>query len=344
MGLIGELFIFLTAFLISLNIFWFSMPIMRKLKWVDLDWFKKGEIWVPTGGMISWLPLLLMGFIMFYFGIVGALVFIWLAMIAAIGGVGFIDDLGRKERQRVGFKPRFLVIAITCSLFAIFFGQPIAVLTETIDSWWLWMPMTALFVAGMVSFENTFGGINGWNGGSTAILAMGLVVITWNTPFLALSLAHLGMVLAFALMYMYPASIFPGDTFPFVAGVSLATIGIFTNNMLWITLLFIPHMADSLIKQLSNRDDISQKKFMKEGKHNIKGKVQYDLGIRPYYYNEKTDKLEIPKYPDKKERLDFTKAMIKIFGPMNEGKIARTIWYIVGANTIFVLILYSLFA
>jgi hypothetical protein len=87
--------------------------------------------------------------------------------------------------------------------------------------------------------------------------------------------------------------------------------------VIFVFLCFLPHMVDFfLLKMVTNRKDASQHRQ------------------RPYKLLS-SGRLTIPDYPDKKERLDFAKLMMKIFGPLYEWEAVVIIWCIVLLNAFF---------
>ena len=307
-------------------------PWMVKKEWVDLDWFRKknSNVWVPTVGMFVWLPIFILTSLAIITNSVGLYAVIWLILIAGMAILGFVDDLGRKTRKRIPWLPRFLYTAIFCLVFATLFGTPIHFLNMHIDSPFIYIPAIALFIAGAASFENTFGGINGWTSGSSFIISLGVIALLWNTPWVTLAIIYSATFAAMAKIYAYPAKGFPGDTSPFVAGAALAGLAILSGKVVWMFLFYIPHIFDQILKLWSNRK-------------NIKGIGQKDLlhlGIKPYALGD-DGKLHIPKYPDGRIRYDFVKFLIKVLGPQTEKRLAYIIWIVVAINTLAVVLLHA---
>jgi len=236
--------------------------------------------------------------------------------ISVFGFIGFLDDNKNKFFGRaVGWKVRATPIALISLIVAIIFFFPQDIIGV------VWIILLALFLAGVASFSNTFEGLNGWTVGTSFIICIfaSIVAMQFNShaSFLFLSLA--GIILGLLVFNKYPVKAFPGDSGTLLIGSAIAGMALFTQNILFVIfvfLLFIPHMVDFfLLKMITNRDDATQQKQ------------------RPYKLLS-NGKLTIPDYKGK-TKFDFAKLMMKLFGDRFEWQIVSIIWIIVIINSLF---------
>lgn len=232
-------------------------------------------------------------------------------MVSGFALIGFLDDTKHKWNSKVmPWMTRALPIAVISLAFAWVSSESI-----------LWFIPIALFIAGLASFQNTFAGLNGWQGGSGFIiaLAVGLFLLA-SGPLQTLAFAVAAIILGFLAWNKYPSKVLEGDSGTLLIGS--ATAGLLALNgkigLIAFSLLFyLPHLIDFfLLKMLTNRKDLSQHK------------------IRPYKVLQ-DERLAIPDYPDGKTRYDFAKLVLKIFGPLKEWQIVAIIWLIVALNALF---------
>ncbi len=229
--------------------------------------------------------------------------------------IGFIDDNKHKFLSKaMGWQVRALPIALTSIILSIFLFFPIDLFGI------IFVILFALFFAGVASFSNTFEGLNGWTIGSSFLIIIFASIMAYQFSII-LSFLHIGLagiILGLLIFNKYPAKAFPGDSGTLFIGSSIAGLALFSQNfyfILFIFLLFIPHMIDFFIlKMITNKDDASQQK------------------IRPYKLL-KDGRLTIPEYKGK-TKYDFAKLIMKIFGPLKEGQIVLIIWLIVLINSI----------
>ncbi len=232
------------------------------------------------------------------------------------GIIGFLDDTKNKFKTKpYSWKTRAFIIALVSLLIGFFLtNNPFLAI------------VFALYLSGIASLTNTFAGLNGWEIGSSFIIS---VFILLNLPLIPLATYGLFFsiaLLALLLANIYPAKIFPGDSGTLFIGSTLAVLALLTYNLkiiLLVFLFYLPHLFDFFIlKLLTNKEDISQKKML------------------PYLYKNK--KLHIPKYKGR-IRYDFAKFLIKITGPKREKDLVFIIWLIVFANCFFWTVLFSFF-
>ncbi|MEK6958808.1 MAG: hypothetical protein AABW59_02055 [archaeon] len=243
--------------------------------------------------------------------------------ITVFAAIGFLDDNRHKFLSKpMGWKERAIPIAITSLLLAGWLFPPVDILGV------LLVVLLALFFAGLASFSNTFEGLNGWTVGSSFIITsiIAFAAFSFNTQLGFIYTGLAAIILGLLMFNRYPAKAFPGDSGTLLIGSTIAGLALYSQDILFVIfifVLFIPHMIDFfLLKMITNRKDASQHKQ------------------RPYKLLE-NGRLTIPEYPDKKEKLDFAKLVMKIHGPLYEWQIVIIIWCFVLANSIFWLLLFK---
>lgn len=233
----------------------------------------------------------------------------WALLISIFSIIGFFDDTQHKFlKKAIGWKIRALPIAIASIAFAYFFSP---------NS--IWIIPIALFIAGIASFQNTFAGLNGWQGGSGLIIAIATTIIILHFEFSITGFILIGSIIAFLFYNFFPARVFEGDSGTLLIGSGIAGMLVMTKKIELMALgllFFLPHIIDFFaLKMLTNPKDASQAKQ------------------RPYKLLS-NQKLAIPDYAGGKQKLDFAKLIIKIIGPSKEWKIVIIIWLIVALNAI----------
>jgi len=258
---------------------------------------------VPTWIMISALMLFFIGeFNLFYF--------IFGLIVTAFAFIGLMDDTKHKFMMKTTpWVFRAVPVAFVSLIFgAVNFHDP------------FWAVLIAALVAGFASLENTFAGLNGWEIGSGFIISLFVTLIvsrSLDPNLVLLALALNGMILGLLFWNRFPARVFPGDSGTLFIGSAIAAILVMNQSLEMIllgVLFFLPHMVDFFIlKLLTNPKDVSQARTL------------------PYRLLG-NGKLAIPHG---KEKLDFAKLIIKIFGPLKEWQIVFVIWAIVALNCLF---------
>ena len=304
----------------ALSVYAVSKRNFRK-KIVGTDINKKGTPIVAEscGGALILSVWILIALFNYLFGFQWKLIAVG-AAVTVFAVIGFFDDNKHKFLSKpMSWKSRAIPIAIaSLALAAILF--PPAGIFDIVGI--VWVIVLALFFAGLASFSNTFEGLNGWTVGSSfimvSIISFAATRISFELSFLFLCLA--AIILGLLIFNRYPAKVFPGDSGTLLIGASVAGIALYSQSLMFVVfvfLCFLPHMVDFfLLKMITNRKDASQHRQ------------------RPYRLLA-NGRLTIPKYPDKKERLDFAKLMMKIFGPLYEWEAVIVIWCIVLLNAFF---------
>ena len=235
--------------------------------------------------------------------------FSWLLLLTGFSAIGIFDDTKHKFLGKaVPWLARALPIALLSFGFAYLFSGGNLLLAAA----------GAFFIAGIASFHNTFAGLNGWEVGSSFIISIFASVLLYGGSYFIFAQVISACALALLIFNSYPARIFPGDSGTLLFGSAIAGL-VFLNGdariMVIVSLFYLPHAVDFfLLKLLTNTKDVSQSK------------------VKPYAL--KDGKIAIPKY-EGKTRYDFAKLIVKIFGPLEEWKIAIVIWLAVIVNCSF---------
>ncbi len=129
-------------------------------------------------------------------------------------------------------------------------------------------------IVGASNAINMLAGLNGLEAGLAFVLVSSLGIyslIIGNTTIALISFIFSASVLAFLFFNWYPAKIFPGDSFTYMAGAFVASIAILGNMEKISVLFFIPWFLELFLKIRS--------KFKAENF----GKIQKDGTLKPPY-------------------------------------------------------------
>jgi UDP-GlcNAc:undecaprenyl-phosphate GlcNAc-1-phosphate transferase len=146
---------------------------------------------------------------------------------ALVAALGVYDDL-HGASARTKFAVQFLVGALMCRLgFAI---EAISLpVVGTVHLGWLGVPLTLVWIAGVVNAVNLIDGLDGLAGGVSFIAAAALLAIAaadGDHVRMVVAAAVAGAVLGFLFYNFNPASIFMGDTGSLFLGFALAVTSI----------------------------------------------------------------------------------------------------------------------
>ena len=155
---------------------------------------------------------------------------VFLAGIAGIVGLGLYDDL-----KGCGAGPKLLVQGLVGAL--LWYGgisfDAVTIFDHSFTFGWLSLPLTMLWVAGVINAMNLIDGLDGLAGGVAFFAAISLFSIAWlnGDPILALFGAALaGSALGFLLYNFSPAMIFMGDTGSMMIGYAFAAAALWSAN------------------------------------------------------------------------------------------------------------------
>lgn len=237
-----ELFISGTVALVLAGVFGsLLVPILHKLKFGQSirdegpRWHKKKSGTPTMGGFIFILAALAATFT--FTQSYDAFVIMICALL--FGAIGFADDYIKVVKKRnlgLSASQKFaaqLLIAAAFIVFLIYKGMDMDILipfTKTrLDLGFWYIPLTIIFVVGMVNSVNLTDGLDGLASFISLIIALFFAAITWQTGAsgAAIACAALaGGLLGFLIYNIYPAKVFMGDTGSLFLGGFLAAISV----------------------------------------------------------------------------------------------------------------------
>lgn len=233
------------------------MPMaLRKLEGAGImgkDINKPDQPKVPEmGGLVVFLAFNAAVFVILALGnldrVGESLVLVGLIVAAGAAITGILDDLVRLRQQFKAFIP--IAFSAPLILFSedsfIHFGQ------FSYD----FGPLYALILVplGVAAASNGFNMLEGFNGlgaGLGLIIAAAMsamALATGQLLGLTLLVPLMGAIVAFLAYNLYPARIFPGDTFTLLVGAVLAVAAMLSKIEFWGALLFLPHILEFFLK------------------------------------------------------------------------------------------------
>ncbi len=172
-----------------------------------------------------------------------------LAVMAALGALGFLDDLGSlQDRVRAALNKRvkflaFVAIGIAAA-FGLYEGLELSAANvpyagrHELDAWYLPIAVGVIvFTAGGVAVSD---GLDGLAAGTSAVAfaAYGIIALIQDQTFLAtFCFTVAGAVLGFLWYNSHPAQMFMGDTGALALGGGLATAAFMTGQWLILPLI-----------------------------------------------------------------------------------------------------------
>ncbi|MFH1663653.1 MAG: hypothetical protein ABH986_02500 [archaeon] len=306
----GMLYFFLPLVASLTGIYFFEKKSREKNFALGIDINKKSQNKTPEATgivmlIVLWVAVIAVNFL----EKTDIKIFYWMGIVTVFCLVGFVDDTRTKWiKKGIGWKERAIPIIFFCVLFGWLISG------EIVSG-----ALIGLFVAVFSSFHNSFAGLNGWEVGSSYIIAFFAAFLLIGTEFFAYSVVVLGIILGLLAFNFFPARVFPGDSGTLLMGSSITGLIALTMHkelIMLFALFYLPHLIDFLfLKMLTNSRDVTQAKE------------------RPYRILE-DNRIGIPEYTGK-TRYDFAKLLIKIFGPLKEKNVVIIIWAVVLLNCLF---------
>jgi UDP-N-acetylglucosamine--dolichyl-phosphate N-acetylglucosaminephosphotransferase len=168
---------------------------------------------------------------------------------AALGAafVGMMDDLFDLRQRHKAFLP--FVLALPFGAVA----DPHVVIPHVVEiQFGPWMMLvTAFAITCAANAANMLEGFNGLGTGLGIIMSITLIVLSLvhgRHDGIYLLVPMVGALTAFLWFNKHPASIFPGDTMMLFMGATIAVAGILSNLQVQTTLIFLPMIAEFLLK------------------------------------------------------------------------------------------------
>ncbi len=220
---------------------------------VGHDVNKPGRPAVPEmGGLVVFLAFNAAVFVMLALGDLNraeeSLVLVSLMVAAGAAITGILDDLVALRQQFKAFIP----IAFSIPLVLYAEDSIIQFPGLAFDFGPLYaLVLVPLAVAAASNGFNMLEGFNGLGAGMGLIIGAGMAVIAYasgNLLGLVILVPLLGAIVAFLTYNMYPAKVFPGDTFTLLVGAVLAAASMLSKIEFWAALLFLPHVLEFFLK------------------------------------------------------------------------------------------------
>ncbi|MBU0685496.1 MAG: hypothetical protein KJ653_06595 [Candidatus Thermoplasmatota archaeon] len=168
---------------------------------------------------------------------------------AALGAafVGMMDDLFDLRQRHKAFLP--FVLALPFAAVA----DPHVVIPHVIElQFGPWMILIVAFaITCAANAANMLEGFNGLGTGLGIIMSITLIVLSLvhgRHDGIYLLVPLVGALTAFLWFNKYPAIVFPGDTMMLFMGASIAVAGILSNLQVQTTFIFLPMIAEFLLK------------------------------------------------------------------------------------------------
>jgi phospho-N-acetylmuramoyl-pentapeptide-transferase len=182
------------------------------------------------------------------------------ALIAVVGVVGFIDDfMSIKRRTSLGLRARFKLLLLIMIAVAVARGSHQGTATDYgyalstgNAQWWFghviflsdfWYYVLAIAaVVGCANAVNLADGVDGLAGSVALPPLLVLLLIGWG----GLGVAVAGALVVFLFFNRHPAKVFMGDTGSLTLGALLAILAINDHMLLYLPLLGIVFVAETL--------------------------------------------------------------------------------------------------
>ncbi|MFN7135026.1 MAG: glycosyltransferase family 4 protein, partial [Myxococcales bacterium] len=149
----------------------------------------------------------------------------------AMCAVGVVDDTrGIRAIHKLLFQIAAAVFAFACGLRISAIHLP---LVGVIELWALALPVTVLWIVGVINAVNLIDGLDGLAAGVVFFAAVTNLVVAWLSASLMLGLlsgAIAGAVVGFLFYNFNPARIFMGDSGSYFLGYVLATTALITSQ------------------------------------------------------------------------------------------------------------------
>ncbi len=169
---------------------------------------------------------------------------------------GFEDDIKKiQAKQNLGLSARgklMLQIAVSMlpAFYLVFSGKTeLSFLNFSFDLGWMYPLFTIFMIVGASNALNLTDGLDGLAGGNSvfAFLACAIICqLSGHTDLAIISIATMGACLGFLYFNRHPAQIFMGDTGSLALGGLLATIAIMGKFELWLIIIGVVFIIETL--------------------------------------------------------------------------------------------------
>jgi len=244
----GLLSIFFVSFFVVL---WSTPKYIKKFKKGDhvaRDYYKEGEVYVPTMGGLAILGGILASLVLAQFlteDIEKLLIFYFVVLVYSV--FGLLDDLVNVKRTLKIVAPFFMAL-------------PIALLNKDTTFWVVFTQIemgaiykyvvAPLYVMVVMNLINMHSGYNGLSGGLTTITVFSAAVkvyLKYGPSELIYIMPFLGAMVAFMYYNAHPSRIFWGNIGSLGGGATLGAFLIIENLEVFGTIILIPHIINFLL-------------------------------------------------------------------------------------------------
>ncbi|HLC46474.1 MAG TPA: glycosyl transferase family 4 [Candidatus Nanoarchaeia archaeon] len=197
--------------------------------------------------------------------------------------IGFTDDIlgwkiGLRQYQKV-----ILTIAIALPMMVINAGHSKMALPFLGNvEFGLFYPLF-LVPVGIIGASNAFNMIAGYNGLETGLATiilstLGYLAFSIGAGWVAvLAFCLVAACIAFLVFNLYPAKVFPGDTFTYTIGTVIGIVAILGNIEAYALILLIPYMAEFALKARGRMQKESFARVLPNGSLTLPYRKYYGL-------------------------------------------------------------------
>ncbi len=270
------------GFFVALAAVYAVMPMaMRKLRGAGIvgrDINKPDRPKVPEmGGLVVFLAFNAAVFVLLALGDLNraeeSLILVSLVVAAGAAITGILDDLVVLRQQFKAFIP----IAFSVPLVLYAEDSVIQFPGFAFDFGVLYaLVLVPLAVAAASNGFNMLEGFNGLGAGMGLLIGIGMTLMAYtsgNFLGLVILIPLLGAIIAFLSYNMFPARVFPGDTFTLLVGAVFAAASILSKIEFWAALLFIPHVVEFFLKARGRFETQSYAQEVRDGTMHYEGPI-----------------------------------------------------------------------
>lgn len=188
---------------------------------------------------------------------------IWLFSFLSFGLIGFLDDFAKlrhKHNQGLSGKQKlvaqFIAVAILLAMNEMLMdrGTAYAFFGLQLDIGWLYYPLTAVFVVGMVNAVNLTDGLDGLASGVSIFSFAGFVfvgmVLAQLYPVFSqlpqLAIIMVGVCIGFLFYNRYPARVFMGDTGSMALGGAIVGLAVISHMEILLIGFGLVYLAEAI--------------------------------------------------------------------------------------------------
>ena len=265
MTVASTIIILVVAFLLSVVIAPFAIPMLRRLKFGQSireegpqSHLKKAG--TPTmGGIIFLLSILLttiiLGLVYEYFTVQTTIL---LLVFIGFGVIGFLDDglkvifkrnLGLTSIQKLICQIIIAIVAYFLLQMGDTFETTLSLFGATVDIGILYVAFLIFWLVGFSNAVNLTDGLDGLASGTSAFAfaAFGIIAVLQDQADVAIfAFAVTGALLGFLVFNMKPAKVFMGDTGSLALGGALAMLSVLTKTEFLLLLIGLVFVIETL--------------------------------------------------------------------------------------------------